>query len=152
MERLDIKSEEAKKLGFEIKDSVLVKYHGSDLDLRIPDSVDGVEVTTIGRGAFINQGIENVVIPNTVKRIEFAAFMKNNLREVVIPESVKSIEDGAFTENKLSMVDIKNKKIFGFSNNVFAVNGEEGNVIIGMIRPGKWKVDTEKNIWIKVND
>ena len=60
---------------FEIKGGVLVKYHGSDTDVTIPDSVK-----EIAEEAFADQdGIKHLYIPATVKKIGREAFRETHI-------------------------------------------------------------------------
>lgn len=78
---------------FEIKDGVLVQYHGREKHVTIPDGV-----TNIGREAFMwNIWIQSVTIPDGVTEIDKAAFKGcTNLKSVSIPKSVTTIGVGAF--------------------------------------------------------
>lgn len=71
---------------FEIKDGVLVKYHGNDKNVIIPDGV-----TDLGRLSFNEcECIETVKIPGTVEYIALGAFYDaRNLKSIIIPNSVK---------------------------------------------------------------
>ena len=102
---------------FEIKDGVLVKYHGKGGDVVIPNGVTKIgisafsyksgitsvtipdSVTSIGAHSFSNSlKLKTVTIGNNVKSIErraFACCMK--LKSIVIPDSVTTIEEQAFT-------------------------------------------------------
>ena len=72
----------------------------TDKDIVIPDTYEGLRVTTIGVNAFRNcEWIKSVRIPNSVTRIRNYAF--NNcasLESVVIGDSVASIGNYAFYE------------------------------------------------------
>ena len=87
------KSEE--NADFEIKDGVLVAYHGNE---HVPVVPEGVEV--IGRRAFApienDIGIYDVKLPNSLKKIEEEAFMGSSLEEITIPEGVTEIGNRAF--------------------------------------------------------
>lgn len=79
---------------FEIQNGTLVKYHGSDKEVWIPDGV-----IKIGEGAFKNNmQIEKVVIPDGVVEIGMNAFLECGcLASVAIPDSVTKIENAAFS-------------------------------------------------------
>ena len=60
--------------------------------VELPDTVE-----TIGDEAFMATNIENMVLPESVKRIKAAAFDTCfNLKKIYIPESVKTIDGSAF--------------------------------------------------------
>ncbi|MBQ9666796.1 MAG: leucine-rich repeat domain-containing protein [Bacteroidaceae bacterium] len=64
-------------------------------NFRIPSSVKyngkTLTVVSIGEGAFTNDDLISVYIPNTVVSIGYNAFWCNNLQEITIPKSVKRI-------------------------------------------------------------
>ena len=76
----------------------ITKYDGTDTVLMIPDSIDGLSVTSIGERAFENcRNIESVTIPQGVEKIETYAFNQcYNLIKIDLPDSLKSIGDYAF--------------------------------------------------------
>ena len=78
---------------FEIVDGVLVKYHGAQRDVVIPEGL-----TEIGYVSFShNDDIETVVIPDGVEKIASNAFAGcRRLRKVSIPEGLFYIGDKAF--------------------------------------------------------
>ncbi len=80
--------------GFEIENNILVKYHGNDADVVIPDGV-----TEIGEEAFENcESLENVTIPDSITDIGDKAFAGCiRLREVNIPGSVQEMGHNVFT-------------------------------------------------------
>ncbi len=74
------------------------KYTSSNLV--VPNKLDIYPVVGIVNGAFAesNQSITNIIIPNTVKIIQFGAFSYNtNLLSVAIPNSVTNISKSAFS-------------------------------------------------------
>ncbi|MGO5078135.1 leucine-rich repeat protein [Oscillospiraceae bacterium LCP25S3_E3] len=80
----------------------------------IPSTIDGYKVTEIGWSAFGNcTGLNNVTIPNSVKRIDYNAFIGcTGLKSVTIPNSVTEIAGSAFfgcTGLKSVTVDKNNK-------------------------------------------
>ena len=70
----------------------------TDTDVVIPDTYEGLPVTSIGNGAFTQcTSLTNVVIPDSVTNIDRWAFSYcTNLESIVIPDSVTSIGDYAF--------------------------------------------------------
>ena len=84
---------------FEIKDGVLIKYHGNDAEVIIPKGV-----TSIGRGAFAvkfpqKSALKKVIIPEGVTHIgEFAFHQCRNLESVTLPSTLQTIENIAFRE------------------------------------------------------
>ncbi|MBQ8795668.1 MAG: leucine-rich repeat protein [Clostridia bacterium] len=65
--------------------------------LIIPDTINGYTVTEIANSGFIGTNITEVVMPNTVTRINDYAFADNEmLQKVNIPEGVTFIGEGAF--------------------------------------------------------
>lgn len=83
--------------GFEIVDGELVKYHGNDYELTVPDTVE-----RIGDSAFMcNFAIRSVTIPDTVTHIGYRAFAAcTNLKEVNLPATLESIANMAFASCK----------------------------------------------------
>ena len=85
-------------------------YTGNISDVRIPCSINGKTVTSIGYSVFENNQLTSVVIPNGVTSIGKRAFYQNILTSVVIPDSVTSIGEEAFFSyggtNKLTSVVI----------------------------------------------
>ncbi len=78
---------------FEIKDSILIKYHGQDTHVLIPEGV-----TKIGIGAFDHCcALTSIMIPKTVTAIMGYAFSGcSNLKMISIPEGVTYIGGAAF--------------------------------------------------------
>ena len=101
---------------FEIKDGVLVKYHGKDKDVVIPDGVE-----TIGEYAVSGRiGLTSVVIPDSVTKIERFAFNScPSLINVSIPEGA-TVEYGAFGNcPNLKTTNIQRRKRSLTSNSDF---------------------------------
>ena len=75
----------------------IIGYTGSDVKLSVPAEIDGLPVVAIGREAFKNSNLEEVVLPNTLKKIDWFAFYgSTRLARVAIPGSVTKIEYGVF--------------------------------------------------------
>lgn len=84
-------------------------YSGSNAvptNIRIPDTLDGQLVTSIGSSAFSNKELTSIVIPEGIKSIGNSAFSTNQLKGVYIPSSVMSIGANGFSNNNLKKVMI----------------------------------------------
>lgn len=78
-------------------------------ELIIPDTYNGLPVTTIATGAFRNeQSVKTVFVPSSVKTILSEAFSNcGNLESVILPDSITVIENRTFFGcSKLASVNI----------------------------------------------
>jgi len=77
----------------------IVRYDCTGGQIEIPDTINGLPVTTIGYGAFYGcTGLTNVTIPNSVTTILDDAFRNcTGLTSATIPNGVKGIGYGAFS-------------------------------------------------------
>lgn len=73
-------------------------YSGEDVDLVIPSKIDGITVSKIGYGAFIDcDSIESVAVPDTVTRIEGDAFYGcDRLSSITLPDGGCTLEYCSF--------------------------------------------------------
>ena len=71
----------------------------TEKNIIIPDNFNDVPVTDIGEGAFQNNQLTQVSIPNSVDYIVEGAFQNNQLTQVSIPNSVTFIGKNAFSDN-----------------------------------------------------
>ncbi len=98
------------------------KYHGSEKNVAIPETIDGKTVTLIGVEAFSrNNSITEVTIPSGVKEIWPDAFENcDNLKKVIIPDTVEEIGYAAF-ESCDNIFDIKlGNSVSYIGNSAFA--------------------------------
>ncbi len=67
-------------------------------ELNIPDEIHGIEIRTIGTGAFTGcTGITSLKIGNGIAEIETGAFSGcSNIRQLTLPDSLKYIGTAAF--------------------------------------------------------
>lgn len=74
----------------------------------IPSEKGGVALKTIGSSAFYNMSLTDweVVIPNTVTKIESSAFNASGIGKVNLPDGLKTIGSSAFYNNKLTTLTI----------------------------------------------
>lgn len=82
-------------------EAVLTKYIGYNPYIVLPDNVGFANVnygvvTEIGAETFTGTLAQEVIIPDTVKRIGNYAFKNSDVINIVIPESVEEIGNGAF--------------------------------------------------------
>ena len=75
---------------FDASTGTITEYTGSDIDVVIPRTIDGVEVKTIGYGTF------SCAEDYTDTEMDTNQTEWLHLRSVVIPETVTSIEDSVF--------------------------------------------------------
>ena len=75
-------------------------------DLVIPATFNSIAVTSIAAGAFEDEQVTSVHIPNSITVIGARAFSGNNLTTVLIPDSVVRINNHAFEDNDLSSVTL----------------------------------------------
>jgi hypothetical protein len=87
---------------------VVTGYTGTDPNVIIPDTINGLPVTDIGMSAFLYQiNITNVVIPNGVLNIDQTAFDScYSLASVAIPNGVTNIGAAAFQSTSLVNIAI----------------------------------------------
>lgn len=84
------------------------KNYDNPTDLVIPETIDGVEVKSLGNKAFLwgtySQNIKNplksVKLPSTLENTGTWAFQGNDLKEVAIPKSVKTLGERTFFGNQ----------------------------------------------------
>ena len=75
----------------------IMGYLGTEYDVVIPSTVDGLPVVAIGEDAFRGARVTSISIPSSVKTIDWFAFAQcTSLKEITIPFSVTSISYGAF--------------------------------------------------------
>ena len=139
---------------------VIKHFTSQKTDVVIPNKINGIPVTVIGKEAFLGNRLTSVVIPEGVITIGDSAFgynqltsvvipvgvisigngaffgniHGNRLESVIIPEGVITIGDGAFSDNLLTSVIIPNSvtSISGFSSNrLTSVVIPEGVIAIG---------------------
>ena len=91
------------------QDGFITNYTGFKGKVEIPSKINDVNIVGIRSGAFDNKGVTEVVIPESVKRIESNAFSNNELTSVIVNEKYDSgdftnlADDafGTFTNDKI---------------------------------------------------
>ena len=85
-----------------------------NLDLVIPNQIDGKDVEVIGKNAFLERDLSSTVkltsvkLPNNLLKIEDSAFGGNALKSVALPSKLRTIEQNAFCYNDISTLLIPN--------------------------------------------
>ena len=76
----------------------ITRYSGEDSVLKIPNTLDGKTVTSIGDGAFAEcSSLTSIELPDSVTSIGDRAFLECwSLTSIELPDSVTSIGDAAF--------------------------------------------------------
>jgi hypothetical protein len=114
---------------FEIENGVLMHYHGNGGNVIIPNSI-----TKIDDYAFYKSNITSVSIPNSVTNIgNFAFYGCSRLTSITIPNNVTHIGNSAFQQcTNLTTVTIPNsvrsigKRAFSYCNNLKSVTIPNG--------------------------
>lgn len=75
---------------------ILTEYRGRDINLTIPECVDGKPVTVIGKKAFLGaKGLQKVVLPESITQIQDWAFaFCSNLESLTLPRKKLDIGQG----------------------------------------------------------
>jgi len=83
-------------------------YAGSSPNILIPASMDGVTLTRVWQDVFNDKGLVSISFQNEsqIEHIHARAFRNNNLTEVVLPETLKRIDRLAFDGNNITSVVI----------------------------------------------
>lgn len=103
------------------KEAEIISYIGEKEDVVVPDTIEGVKVTSIGSDAFKdNNKIKSVKLPDSVEIINSSAFENcTSLVNVNIPENVTVINESAFKDcSLLDNVEL-NEKLETIGYNAF---------------------------------
>ncbi len=85
---------------FDENTGTITKYIGTDTEVIIPSTINGINVKALGKEAFYEcSGLKSVTIPEGITSIGESTFDRcMNLASVTIPDSVTSIGKYAFSE------------------------------------------------------
>ncbi len=101
---------EVNDVKFDKETGTILSYEADYRDIEIPSHFDNVEVCIIGRNAFCHNWITNIILPNTLQRLEYGALSMNFITHIVVPESVEFIGEYAlYMEDAEIKVDILNE-------------------------------------------
>jgi hypothetical protein len=107
----------------------IVGFKGNAAELTIPETIDGLPVTAIGKFVFDDMGLTKLTLPEGLESIGFFAFSGNKLKTVIIPHTVTIIDGGAFANNQLESV-VLSDNLIEISSIAF-----EGNKLKSIILP-----------------
>ncbi|EGV17707.1 leucine-rich repeat protein [Thiocapsa marina] len=121
-------------------------YSGASKNVMIPVSLDGKKITEIYQDVFNGKGLTSFSFQNgsAVERIHARAFQNNQLTEIVLPETLKRIDWGAFSGNKITSVTIPGDVTMEGSaingSNAFrdAYTAENGGAGTYLLIDGRW--------------
>jgi uncharacterized repeat protein (TIGR02543 family) len=99
----------------------IIGYIGDDKDIVIPSEINGTEVTSIGYGAFYDNELTGVTIPDSITIIESYAFYDNEITSITIPDGVTTLGNRVFYLNSLTSVIIPNS-VITIGSKAFAAN------------------------------
>ncbi|SET34187.1 Leucine rich repeat-containing protein [Natronincola peptidivorans] len=114
------------------------------LDVMIPSTINGYDVTIIGGDAFSYKSLTSVVLPDTIEAIWMSAFRENQLTSIKLPNSLESISASALRDNNIygitigSGVTIGNSLLDGTNNfrDVYETEGAGKYITSGSLK--KW--------------
>ena len=97
--------------------AVITGCNSSEVELVVPDTLDGHKVTAVYTTAFTNCGASQIVLPETVTEIRKGAFYScQYLTSIVLPKSVKEIGEAAFGDcPMLVKADLGGAEVLGAS-------------------------------------
>ena len=93
----------------------VIGYEGNDLIIKIPKMYENIPVKQIGKSAFENSSLTEIVLPETMIEIGDSAFYGcTKLKRLIIPDSVITICNNAFSH-------CYNLESVEFGNNVLSI-------------------------------
>ena len=96
-EKMILESGEYRYRVLEDQTAEIVQYTGRGYNVVIPETLDGLTVTSIGKEAFYHNVFqETLVIPDTVRHIGDGAFGLCDIANVTLPGSVTSMDGNPF--------------------------------------------------------
>ena len=88
---------------FDPETGTIIRYHGSDVDVVVPRTIQGIEVQVIGYNAFDLARDYT----NTDTQTNQTEWLK--LRSLILPETVTSIEDSAFVRSGIEKIFVNSQ-------------------------------------------
>ena len=86
------------------------KYIGNAAEVVIPDTIDGKNVTEIGKEAFRSADITSVVMPQYLRTIRYYAFYDcTKLSQVILNDKVDLFETDVFMNTKIGRASCRER-------------------------------------------
>ena len=100
---------------------IITGYKGTAREIRVPEKIDGRDVTIIGKGAFEKYDLTKIYLPENLLIIKENAFRDCEcLEEIVFSDSLERIDRYAFHGcNKLEKIDLP-ESILTISDSAFS--------------------------------
>jgi len=100
---------------------IITGYNGSEKDVVIPQTINGLPVVAVGKSAFTRKRLTSITFPGTITVIGEKAFSYNRLTELTLPDSVTTVEYRAFSNNRLTNINLPDS-LTSIGVNAFGVN------------------------------
>lgn len=95
------------------KDGVILNYLGSETDLVVPETINGIAPTAVSQKCFQNNDINSIILPDTVRTINEVAFYESNLKSIKA-NGVRDIRSHCFYGcDMLSNIDFPELRYIG---------------------------------------
>lgn len=112
-------------------DGTLTAYNGNAASITVPEKINGITVTSIGKNAFAEKDVTEVILPLTVTEIKDAAFKGCKSLKTIYGKNVTKVGNEAFCD----CVWIKNmfllSELESIGNYAFAGAGSKQNLVTG---------------------
>lgn len=100
---------------------IISGYTGSESNLVIPDTIDGLPVKVIEKAVFKNKRFNTIKLPKQIEIIEQEAFYGCGIKETpVFPDSLKEIGENAFARNGFQGILVLPKNIEAIESYAFS--------------------------------
>ncbi len=123
---------------FTVEDNKITAYNEvCDVKVKIPSTINGVEIKEIDNYAFKDLDLTDVIIEEGIEVIGFSAFEGNLITRLELPSSLKNIKAYAFNDNKIENLDlpyIETIGVMAFNNNEL----KESDAYIYLPRNGEY--------------
>ena len=101
VQHIEISCEQARVQGWHFKRKSrkrmrITRYTGTDKNIIVPAMIDGYIINEIGQRAFYGANIDNVMIPDTVKKLNSLCFCTSTVKSVTFDEGITEIPDDTF--------------------------------------------------------